>query len=113
LADFVLQKFHAFSLLTKQAEEQLVQSARRIFDEHHDQLERQTAKISWGVKTLLLQQHSELRAQKNRLSQAARMNIKSENTHLKHLERVLAVADPVHLLRRGFSIVRVAGKSVH
>ena len=31
LADFVLQKFHAFSLLTDQAEEQLVRSARGLF----------------------------------------------------------------------------------
>ncbi|MGO1519998.1 MAG: exodeoxyribonuclease VII large subunit [Sphingobacterium sp.] len=113
LADFVLQKFHAFSLLTDQAEEQLVRSARGLFAEHHDQLERQTSKISWSAKTLLLQQHAELRAQKGRLDQAARTTIKREKTHLKHLERILAVADPVHLLRRGFSIVRVAGKSVH
>lgn len=113
LADFVLQKFHAFSLLAAEAEERLMLSARRVFQEQHGQLEKYTSKIIWGAKTLLLQQRAELSAEKTKIHQVARTTIKTESAHLKHLERMLAIADPVHLLRRGFSIVRMNGRAVH
>lgn len=113
LADCLLQRFQTFSLRLEELEQGMISASQRIFQQCHEQLESQAAKISWATKTLLLQRRADLDRQKAALGQVVRTKLKTEHAGLQHIERMLTIADPVHLLRRGFSIVRLDGKAVH
>lgn len=112
LADSLLQKFHAFSLQVEHTESVLISAARALFLKENDILQQYTAQIIWHAKSHMLQTRTQLGAQQLQLTRMVRQFLKNEKSNLGHLERIVAISDPVHVLRRGFSIVRYKGKSV-
>lgn len=113
LADFLLQKFHNFAIPVDNALERMVRAVRRNFEEENLKLKHIVSSISWNSKTLLLKDKSELNGLQTHLIRFSRQNIKENQAQLQHLERMLGIVNPIHILKRGFSIVRIDGKSVH
>lgn len=113
LADFLLQKFHNFAIPVDNALERMLRAVRRSFEEENLKLKHIVSSISWNSKTLLLKDKSELSGLQTHLFRFSRQNIKENQAQLQHLERMLGIVNPIHILKRGFSIVRIDGKSVH
>ncbi|MGB7528510.1 exodeoxyribonuclease VII large subunit [Sphingobacterium cellulitidis] len=113
LADFLLQKFHNFAIPVDAALERMVRAIRRNFEEENLKLKHLVSSVSWNSKTLLLKNKAEINSLQAHLIRFSRQNIKENNAHLVHLERLLGIVNPIHLIKRGFSIVRINGKSVH
>lgn len=113
LADFLLQKFHNFAIPVDNALERMLRAVRRSFEEENLKLKHIVSSISWNSKTLLLKDKAELNGLKAHLIRFSRQNIKENQAQLQHLERMLGIVNPIHILKRGFSIVRIDGKSVH
>lgn len=113
LADFLLQKFHNFAIPVDNALERMLRAVRRSFEEENLKLKHIVSSISWNSKTLLLKDKAELNGLQAHLIRFSRQNIKENQAQLQHLERMLGIVNPIHILKRGFSIVRIDGKSVH
>lgn len=113
LADFLLQKFHNFAIPVDAALERMVRAIRRNFEEENLKLKHMVSSVSWNSKTLLLKNKAEIDSLQAHLIRFSRQNIKENYAHLVHLERLLGIVNPIHLIKRGFSIVRINGKSVH
>lgn len=113
LADFLLQKFHNFAIPVDAALERMVRAIRRNFEEENLKLKHLVSSVSWNSKTLLLKNKAEIDSLQIHLIRFSRQNIKENNAQLVHLERLLGIVNPIHLIKRGFSIVRLNGKSVH
>ncbi|MGJ1206448.1 exodeoxyribonuclease VII large subunit [Sphingobacterium lactis] len=112
LADFLLQKFHNFAIPLDQAQDRIVRSVRRTFDEEHMKLQHSVSAISWNGKTVLMKEKSRLAAEEYQLIRHSRQQFRETKFQLQHLERMLGIVNPIHLLKRGFSIVRHDGVSV-
>lgn len=113
LADFLLQKFHNFAIPVDNALERMLRAIRRNFEEENLKLKHLVSSVSWNSKTLLLKNKAEIDSLQIHLIRFSRQNIKENNAQLVHLERLLGIVNPIHLIKRGFSIVRINGKSVH
>ncbi|WP_313261101.1 exodeoxyribonuclease VII large subunit [Sphingobacterium sp.] len=113
LADFLLQKFHNFAIPVDNALERMLRAVRRSFEEENLKLKHIVSSISWNSKTLLLKDKAELNGLQAHLIRFSRQSIKENQAQLQHLERMLGIVNPIHILKRGFSIVRTDGKSVH
>ena len=113
LADFLLQKFHNFAIPVDNALERMLRAVRRSFEEENLKLKHIVSSISWNSKTLLLKDKAELNGLQAHLIRFSRQSIKENQAQLQHLERMLGIVNPIHILKRGFSIVRIDGKSVH
>ena len=113
LADFLLQKFHNFAIPVDQATEKIIRAARKTFEDEHIKLANLISSITWNSKTVLLQEKTKMEQARNQLAQLSRRTIKDEQSALLQMERMLALLNPIHVLKRGFSIVRSNGKAVH
>jgi len=135
LADFLIQKFHNFALPVDEATERIVRAARKLFEQEHLHLNDLVNAINWNSKTQLLKNKTQLEQSaqqllrgsklllKQELSQLEQMSqdmqrmskvlLKNENTSLLQIERLIGMLNPIHVLKRGYSIVRIDGKAVH
>ncbi len=113
LADFLLQKFHNFAIPVDNALERMLRAVRRSFEEENLKLKHIVSSISWNSKSLLLKDKAELNGLQAHLIRFSRQNLKENQAQLQHLERMLGIVNPIHILKRGFSIVRIDGRSVH
>ncbi|MGN5954504.1 exodeoxyribonuclease VII large subunit [Sphingobacterium lactis] len=135
LADFLIQKFHNFALPVDEATERIVRAARKLFEQEHLHLNELVNAINWNSKTQLLKNKTQLEQSaqqllrgsklllKQELSQLQQMSqdmqrmskvlLKNENTSLLQIERLIGMLNPIHVLKRGYSIVRLDGKAVH
>ena len=113
LADFLIQKFHNFSLPIEQAAERIQRSIKRTFEQEENKLSRMLESISWNSKAVFWKEKEKLQKLQVNMSQYARFVLKSEHLHIQQLDRMIGIVNPVHLLKRGFSIVRLNGKALN
>lgn len=113
LADFLLQKFHNFAIPLDLAQERIFRAVRRNFEEESAKLKHMVSAISWNSKTLLLKDKADINNLQLHLLRFSRQTIRESQAQIQHLERILGIVNPIHLIKRGFSIVRINGKSVH
>lgn len=90
LADLLIRKFHNFSVPLAEAKKNLGRLCRH----------------------LLLTSQSELEGHTQRLVSAAMNRFLAEKKELMHLETNVRLTDPIHILKRGYSITTKNGKPV-
>ena len=156
LAEFLIQKFHDFSIPVQEAEKLISYRSKKIIDEENIKLENlvrlfrsdsknmieknkneinnSTIKIQAGSLSLIAQSNqkmnmylqqtgitatgilksekSELNRLSIRLSEKFYDLIKSENQKLNYIEKNVENLNPENVLKRGYSISLVNGKSV-
>ncbi|SJN42313.1 exodeoxyribonuclease VII large subunit [Sphingobacterium sp. JB170] len=112
LADFLIQKFHQFALPIEESQRRILLATRAYFAQEKQQLSGISQAITWSSKTALTHAENKLNTLSSGLTSYSRQTIKNTKVDLKNLERLLQMADPKQLLRRGFSITRVNGKAV-
>ncbi|MBC7384123.1 MAG: exodeoxyribonuclease VII large subunit [Bacteroidia bacterium] len=134
LADFLLQKFHNFSVPLQKAREKIISNTLQVIKDEKEQLFNTTRYFRMATISVLtknkhiLAQRSQsmlthskfnMLSFKESLNQIKLTLIKttlstfgSHHTSLIHIEKNIDMLDPVNVLKRGYSITRLNGKSV-
>ena len=112
LADFLIQKFHRFALPVDEALQRISQAAKLLFDRESRILNQQSQIISWNSKAIIATQNNQLNNLKAQLQLFSKQLLRDRTNELNHTERLIQLADPKHLLQKGFSITRINGKAL-
>lgn len=113
LADFLLQKFHNFSIPMDQAQERLLRAVKEQFAQEQQNLKQLAQAISWNSKSVFLTERNKLNQLMLHTQMYSKQQFKDEKSKLIHVEQLLGLLSPIHILKRGFSIVRMNGKAVY
>ncbi len=112
LADFLIQKFHHFALPIEESQRRIKQATLMLFTQEKQHISHLSQAISWSSKTTLSHAKNRLNTLNDGITLFSRQTIKGAKTDLKNMERLVHMADPKQLLKRGFSITRVNGKAI-
>lgn len=134
LAEFLLQRMHDFAEPVNRAAGILADRSRRLlldearfFDQMVRGFRAQTYNVlarrsrdlqvlvrgmSQGASFALRRQHEQSERSADRLRRSLSVHLQRQQLILSALEKAVGVMDPVHVLRRGFSITTVAGKAI-
>lgn len=135
LADYLLQKFHNFAVPVQQARESLISQSKRLLRDQQLRLLNAVKYFRSATGSLLIrrdhevQQHAQnLRRQagqllqtgradmertRSRLADRAALLLAREHREIIHLEKNIAIMDPVNVLKRGYSITLKNGKAIN
>ncbi len=112
LADFLIQKFHNFSILLDRLQEQLVVLSKNKFLDENSKLQAFAQSLSWESKNRLQQEKHNMSILNQRLQLFSQHFLKEKYGELANISRLINMADPIQLLKRGFSVSRINGKAI-
>ncbi|NGM62324.1 exodeoxyribonuclease VII large subunit [Sphingobacterium sp. SGG-5] len=112
LADFLIQKFHNFAIPVDQAREKLISSATATFVQEREVLHRLAQQLSWSSGNLVATERHQLHLLTQRLQLFGRHFLKEQQASLAHIQKIVDMADPKLLLKKGYSITQVRGKAL-
>lgn len=134
LADFLIQKFHDFSMPVERASQILKLECERILTDGNRRFDNTIRYFRSVTDNLMLTNHHNIGLAMNGIRQHSRYLISRKRTAkqelIRDLKRVVAglnrnvnsalasmemsvnLMDPVHVLRRGYTITRLNGKAV-
>ncbi|WP_286856842.1 MULTISPECIES: exodeoxyribonuclease VII large subunit [Sphingobacterium] len=110
LADFLIQKFHNFSVPIEKAAEGIQQLIFTRFKEERNFLSQMATHIQWVGKRELQTARTNIQHIQHELGALIKLRFYEHKTALAHTERIIQLSDPRRLLKRGFSITKVNGK---
>lgn len=112
LADFLIQKFHNFAIPIDDAQRRMLQAVQNVFETENRLLKQLSEAISWKSKSLLATVNNKLSQTEIALKNGSKQLIKEQFSILDSSQRLLKLADPKELLKRGFSISRINKKAI-
>ena len=112
LADFLIQKFHNFAIPLDHLQESLIKGAKRHFEAEYMKLQQYSQALSWATKGHIQHEKHQVSMCLQQLTAGSFQYLKDNQRMLESLERLIHIADPKQLLKRGFSITRVNGKAI-
>jgi len=112
LADFLIQKYHNFAIPLDQAQERLRTTAKNKFSQENEKLQLFAQQMSWNSKALLKNESHSIQILIQRLNLFSHHLLKEQYASLAHLSRMVKMADPTLLLKRGFSITYLNGRAL-
>jgi exodeoxyribonuclease VII large subunit len=156
LADFLIQKFHNFSVPVQKAQEIIIERSKRLIKEEKTKFTSEVKLLRSVTQNILVQHKNEVKQQVQALSQQSRFRIKNEKeylasagegikketyqfcaaekqhilqvavnlkkdvvTQLKQVKFLLTTTEqnlinlsPTNVLKRGYSITQLNGKSI-
>ncbi len=110
LADFLIQKFHNFSVPIDKATESIQQLISTRFKEERNTLAQTATHIQWIGKRELQTARTNIQQIQHELAALIKLCFYEHKTALAHTERIIQLSDPRRLLKQGFSITKVNGK---
>jgi len=110
LADFLIQKFHNFSVPIDKAAESIQQLISTRFKEERNTLAQMATHIQWVGKRELQTARANIQQIQHELAALIKLRFYEHKTALAHTERIIQLSDPRRLLKQGFSITKVNGK---
>lgn len=112
LADFLIQKFHNFAIPLDQSREKLIYFSKQHFLRERNAIAQSMQRISWSSKNKIASEKHGIQIFTQRLQLFSDQFLREKHASLEHLGRLVKLADPAQLLKRGFSITRTNGKIV-
>ncbi|TDQ75971.1 exodeoxyribonuclease VII large subunit [Sphingobacterium yanglingense] len=112
LADFLIQKFHNFSIPVDKAQERMISLAQDFFLLNQKKLTESAQVLSWNSKQKLTSEGHQIQMLSQQLKLYGQHILKEQQNALEGISRVINMADPELLLKKGFSITRINGKAV-
>ncbi|MBL1409598.1 exodeoxyribonuclease VII large subunit [Sphingobacterium faecale] len=112
LADFLIQKFHNFSVPVDKAWENIIFLAQEIFRKHRKTLTESAQVLSWNGKQKLTSERHQIHLLSQQLQLKGQHLLKERQNTLEGIARIINMADPRLLLKKGFSITRINGKAI-
>ncbi|MNK57307.1 Exodeoxyribonuclease 7 large subunit [compost metagenome] len=110
LADFLIQKFHNFSVPIDKATESIQLLISTRFKEERNTLAQMATHIQWVGKRELQTARTNIQQIQHELAALIKLHFYEHKTALAHTERIIQLSDPRRLLKQGFSITKVNGK---
>lgn len=112
LADFLIQKFHNFSIPLDQAQERLIYNVHQLFESEKSKLQECALMLNWSSKNHVKSENHSLNMLSQKLHVYSTHFLKQQQNELDNLARLIKMADPSLLLKRGFSISKKDGKVI-
>ncbi len=112
LAEFLIQKFHNYSVPLHRAEENLVRISRKILKDEQLKLYTTTRYFRSVTGNVLITGNNTVLNLRNALMQQSAFLFKSQMNDLISLERTVKNLSPENVLKRGYSITLLNGKAV-
>lgn len=112
LADFLIQKFHQFAIPVDESLRRIIEATKSRFIQEQRHLDELSRSISWSSKARLASQSNELKNTSSHLQLFSRQLLRERASELHSIDRLLRLADPKQLLKRGFSITRINGQAI-
>lgn len=110
LADFLIQKFHNFAIPLDQLTTRILQNTTTIFKGENEKLKSLALDIKWSSQRSIQQSKVDLNSFEKDLKINIAYIFRQKFTTLDHLEKMIQLADPVRLLKKGYSITQVNGE---
>ncbi|MCS3556638.1 MULTISPECIES: exodeoxyribonuclease VII large subunit [unclassified Sphingobacterium] len=110
LADFLIQKFHNFAIPLDQLTTRILQNTTTIFKGENEKLKSLASDIKWSSQRSIQQSKVDLNSFEKDLKINIAYIFRQKFTTLDHLEKMIQLADPVRLLKKGYSITQVNGE---
>lgn len=109
LADFLIQKFHNFSVTVQEAEKRIKVYTNKVFETERNNIKTITNTLGWISKSAISRNQHIVDNNLNRFLNACKSLIIKEKQTLQSVDKILKLTDPIHILKRGFSIIRKNG----
>jgi len=135
IADFLLQRFHDFSVPVQRAQEVIAGEARRMLDDARadfraqaryfrsmatghlarsgQELRQASASLGQFSGFLFKQQRSRLAEEQLRIERGTAAQVRVQRLELTGMERRIQSLDPANVLKRGFTITLHGGKAIN
>jgi exodeoxyribonuclease VII large subunit len=112
LAEYLLQKFHNFSVPVKEAEKKIVDKAQRLIAEMSTMFHSEIKLFMSVVENVLLVNRNDIRSVTQTMVRQAKYLFREQHIGLSGIEKNVGNMSPQSVLRRGYSITRLNGKAV-
>ncbi len=112
LAEFLLQRFHNFSVPVNRAEEKLIDLARKMLRDQQLKFNNTIKYFRSVTSNLLITGNNNIVNLQKSMLQHTGFRFKSAFSELNNLERTTRNLSPENILKRGFSITLFNGRSV-
>lgn len=112
IAEYLIQKFHNFSVPVQKAEESIIDKSRRIINDEKATFQSEVKLFRSVTENILLENRSRIKEQTRTIRQQTVFFIKNEKAELKSIEKNVANMSPLNVMKRGFSITLKDGKPV-
>lgn len=112
LAEFLLQRFHNFSVPVNRAEEKLIDLSRKLLRDQRLKFHNTIKYFRSVTSNLLITGNNNIVNLQRSIKQHSGFRFKSEFNELNNLERTTRNLSPENILKRGFSITLFNGRSV-
>lgn len=112
LAEFLIQKFHNYSVPVHRAEEKLIRISRKILKDEQLKFHNATRYFRSVTSNLLTNGNNTVLNLRNALLQQSKFLFKSQTNELNNLERTINNLSPENVLKRGYSITLLNGKAI-
>ncbi len=134
LAEYILQKFHNFSVPVQNAQNKISDKSQRMLSEEKAKFQAEVKLLRSLTENVLNTHHNELQSStktlhnyskfifqtgnkatsnvENSIGKCTLSYIQNKNLELNHLEKNLAMLHPNNVLKRGYSIARINGKAI-
>ena len=112
LAEFLIQKFHNYSVPVHRAEEKLIRISRKILKDEQLKFHNATRYFRLVTNNLLTNGNITVLNLRNALLQQSKFLFKSQANELNNLERTINNLSPENVLKRGYSITLLNGKAI-
>ena|ERR1022692_3881152 len=112
LAEYLIQKFHNFSVPLQKAEDKIVDKSKRLLSDEKARFQTEIKLFSSVTQNILLKNRNDISALQKSISQQLKYFIKNKTTELESIEKNIMNMSPQHVLKRGYSITLLNGKWV-
>ncbi len=112
MAEWLLQKTHQYAVPVQQARKYIIDKAKSILPEKKAQLNIQVKYFKSATLNRLSSDRNSLLRMKTHTVQQAALFIKDNKKALQNMKRDVKLMDPIHVLKRGYSITYRADKLV-
>jgi len=134
LAEYLIQAFHNFAVPVQKAKEKITEKALRLISQEHEKLISEMKLFSAVTKRFLQEDYSRLKSFKTslhlhagmavqkqkvnigqwsaKLSERSNSLLKEAKNELYYLEKNVNNMNPRNVLKRGYSITKINGKTI-
>lgn len=112
LADFLIQKFHNFASPLDQTHQKLDLVVHQLFNLEREKLQYFAQKLNWSSQNKIKTEQHLLSLLSQKLQLFSQHFLQQQQHELNNLTRLVKMADPDLLLKRGFSISMKNGKAI-
>ena len=112
MAEYLIQKFHNFSVPVQRARETMIDRARRILLDEKTRLQSEAKLFRSVTSNAILENHGMVNALRQTLLRSGTFFFRNERVKLDSLEKEVRHLSPESVLKRGYSITTVKGRIV-